>query len=127
MKKKSCSRMHCRMKSFFNIICLKKYYTIHFFIKLFHWEYWPFHIVYAPVYFYWLWLGARSRSFFFFNTANPSIKNGGFLLESKNEIYKLMPSSFYPVTLLLKPGVALFSVLDEAQNTNFVYGILVTI
>ncbi|MEO8110065.1 MAG: hypothetical protein ABI594_08540 [Ginsengibacter sp.] len=103
---------------------LKKILYHPFFIKLFHWEYWPFHIVYAPVYFYWLWLGARSRSFFFFNAANPSIKNGGFLLESKNEIYKLMPSSFYPLTLFFKPGVALNSVLDQVYNTRMKFPLI---
>ena len=39
-----------------------------FFIKLFNWEYWPFHFVYGPIYLYWFWLCARARSFFFFNT-----------------------------------------------------------
>src|SRR4026209_285895 len=75
-----------------------------FFIRLLHWEYWPFHIVYAPTYLYWAWLSARARSFFFFNTANPSITNGGFLMESKKEIYDLIPPDYYPRTLLFKAG-----------------------
>jgi len=78
-----------------------------FFIKLLHWEYWPFHAVYIPVYFYWIWLCIKSRSFFFFNTANPAIKNGGFLMESKKEIYDIIPAEYYPKTILVK-----------AQNTS---------
>ena len=71
-----------------------------FFIRLFHWEYWPFHAVYTPIYFYWFWLCIKARSFFFFNTANPTIRNGGFLMERKHEIYDLMPQEFYPLTVL---------------------------
>lgn len=89
-----------------------------FFIKLFNWEYWPFHVVYAPVYLYWIWLAVRFRSFFFFNTANPTIKNGGFLLESKNEIYQLMPDAFYPATLFFRSGVNLNRALVEVYTSG---------
>lgn len=71
-------------------------------IRLAHWEYWPFWAVYLPVYFYWAWLALKARSAFFFNTANPLITNGGFLMESKKEIYDFMPPSLYPKTVLIK-------------------------
>jgi hypothetical protein len=87
-----------------------------FFIKLFNWEYWPFHIVYAPVYLYWIWLGARARSFFFFTASNPTIKNGGFLLESKKEIYDLMPQEYYPRTLFFVSGTSPATVQQEIKN-----------
>ncbi|MGN6490594.1 MAG: NRDE family protein [Agriterribacter sp.] len=70
-----------------------------FFIRLFNWEYWPFNVVYGPIIGYWLWLCVKARSFFFFNASNPLIKNGGFLLESKKEIYDLMPQEYYPLTV----------------------------
>ena len=73
-----------------------------FFIKLFHWEYWPFHAIYGPLYPYWFFLSLKARSFFFFNTSNPSIRHGGFLMDSKKEIYDLMPSEYYPRTLFFK-------------------------
>jgi hypothetical protein len=60
--------------------------------------------VYGPLYLYWFWLSLRSRSFFFFNASNPSIKNGGFLMESKFDIYRLMPSHCYPKTLFFPQG-----------------------
>jgi hypothetical protein len=72
-----------------------------FFIRLSNWEYWPFHVVYAPIYLYWFWLCLKARSFFFFNTANPTIRNGGFLMESKKEIYDLLPEGTYPKTVLI--------------------------
>jgi hypothetical protein len=75
-----------------------------FFIKLFNWEYWPFYAVYGPVLFYWFYLCIKARSFFFFNTSNPTIGNGGFMMESKWDIYKLLPEAYYPGTLFFKAG-----------------------
>jgi hypothetical protein len=75
-----------------------------FFIRLFHWEYWPFFVVYVLMFPYWFFLCIRARSFFFFNTANPQISNGGFLMESKKSIYDQIPDSHYPDTLLFKAG-----------------------
>lgn len=87
-----------------------------FFIKLFNWEYWPFHVVYFPIYFYWVWLMIKARSVFFFNTANPAIKNGGFLMESKKEIYDLIPQQFYPKTILVKKGTGITPVHELLQK-----------
>lgn len=87
-----------------------------FFIKLFHWEYWPFHVVYAPIYIYWFWLCLRARSFFFFNTSNPSIINGGFLMESKKAIYDITPEAYYPATLFFKPETTNDEILHAIQK-----------
>ena len=92
-----------------------------FFIKLFNWEYWPFHIVYAPVYVYWMWLALRSRSFFFFSTSNPTIKNAGFLLESKKEIYDLIPQQYYPLTLFFKHDETIGEVLLQVKQKEMQY------
>jgi hypothetical protein len=70
-----------------------------FFIRLMHWEYWSFSTVYFPIYIVWIALGVRARSFFFFAAANPSIRNGGFLNESKKEIYPLIPAGTHPATI----------------------------
>ena len=74
--------------------------------KLTHWEYWPFDIVYIPMYFVWFYCSAKARSFFFFNAANPRIKNAGFLMESKKEIYDIIPDKFIPQTLFFKVGAS---------------------
>ena len=70
--------------------------------KLTHWEYWPYQIVYLPVYFQYLFYAIKTRSFFYFNASNPTIKNGGFFMESKKEIYDLIPQHYYPKTELIK-------------------------
>ena len=95
---------------------IKKLLYRPFFIRLMHWEYWPFHLVYGPIYFYWLWLCIRSRSFFFFNTSNPSIKNGGFLMESKWDIYHLLPDGAYPSTVFLNKGAAAEKIIDTVKS-----------
>ena len=71
--------------------------------------------MYGPIYLYWLWLGAKSRSFFFVNAANPSITNGGFLMESKHEIYNLIPKQYYPQTVFLQMGTPLSQALQMMQ------------
>ena len=92
-----------------------------FIIKLTHWEYWSFNAVYGPIYLYWLWLGIKSRSFFFVNAANPSITNGGFLMESKNEIYNLIPKQYYPQTVFLQRGAPLPQALQMAKSAGLQY------
>ena len=62
--------------------------------KLTHWEYWPFQIVYIPIYFLWAFYALKARTIFFFNACNPTIKNGGFFNESKMAIYNLIPQQF---------------------------------
>jgi hypothetical protein len=95
-----------------------------FFIKLFHWEYWPFHIVYGPIYLYWFWLCAKARSFFFFNTSNPSIINGGFLMESKKEIYDLIPDAYYPATLFFKAGTSPDKIIEEVSEKQLQFPLI---
>jgi len=63
-----------------------------------------------------MWLSLRARSFFFFNAANPSISNGGFLMESKKEIYNLMPRHMYPATIRCLPGISVECMLKETNE-----------
>jgi hypothetical protein len=95
-----------------------------FFIKLLHWEYWSFGTVYAPLYLYWIWLCIRARSLFFFNASNPTIKNGGFLMESKKEIYDIMPQALYPPTLLFKAGASEAAITTALEGTPLGYPLI---
>lgn len=103
---------------------LKKITHHPFLIRLFNWEYWPFNVVYGPLYFYWIWLFIRARSFFFFNASNPSIKNGGFLLESKKEIYDLLPQKFYPKTLFFENTADPEQIKQQLEERKFVYPLI---
>lgn len=90
-------------------------------IKLSKWEYWPFPVVYTPIFFYWAWLSLKARSFFFFSTANPTIRNAGFLLESKQQIYDLLPAGTYPRTVYCTKRMGAESIrrLLAARGLNF--------
>ena len=92
-----------------------------FFHKLTHWEYWPYQVLYFPVYFQYLYYVIRTQSFFFFNASNPTIKNGGFFMESKKEIYDLIPQEYYPKTVLVSPDESLESILKKltSQDIHF--------
>jgi hypothetical protein len=95
-----------------------------FFIKLFNWEYWSFNTVYLPVVIYWLYLSIRARSFFFFSAANPSIKNGGFMMESKKEIYDLLPRQYCPQTLFFTPHTDPAQMLLQVKASGLQYPVI---
>ena len=89
--------------------------------KLFHWEYWPFQIVYIPIYFLWIFYSIKAKSLFFFNASNPTIKNGGFIMESKKAIYNLIPQHYYPKTELITEGNPLEEILKKIQDSGIQY------
>lgn len=86
--------------------------------KLTHWEYWPYKIVYIPIYFLWIYYAIKAKTIFFFNACNPSMKNGGFINDSKKEIYNLIPQKFYPKTDLIPKNTTpenIQHILKESQ------------
>jgi hypothetical protein len=90
-----------------------------FWIRLFHWEYWNFQVIYIPIYPIFLFLCLRARSFFFFSASNPTIRNGGFLGESKKDIYELVPSAMQPGTLFFPRGSRPEWVLEKLKLAGF--------
>jgi hypothetical protein len=89
-----------------------------FFIRLFNWEYWSFNTVYLLLYPIWIFLCLRARSFFFFAASNPSIQNGGFLNESKEDIYAIMPDDLHPKTVFFKIPVNPEHVLNALKRAD---------
>ena len=89
--------------------------------KLTHWEYWPFQIVYIPIYFLWAFYSFKARTVFFFNACNPTIKNGGFFNESKKDIYNLIPQQFYPKTELIKEQIPFENVTSVLEKSGIHY------
>ncbi len=90
-----------------------------FWIRLLHWEYWNFHIIYLPLYPVFIFFCLRARSFFFFSAANPSIKNGGYLGESKKDLFELLPSHLQPATRFFKMGSDPLEVLEKLLSDGF--------
>ncbi|AWI25548.1 ATP-grasp domain-containing protein [Flavobacterium pallidum] len=93
--------------------------------KILHWEYWPFYIVYIPIYFLWAYYALRQRSIFFFNASNPTITNGGFMMESKKEIYDLIPQQYYPKTILAKAGTTSEDIIVKAKDHGIQYPLII--
>jgi hypothetical protein len=70
------------------------------------------------MYFVWFYYAAKARSFFFFNAANPRIKNAGFLMESKKEIYDIIPDRYIPKTLFFKWGTGAIEILQAVADSG---------
>ncbi|NHM08171.1 D-alanine--D-alanine ligase [Flavobacterium sp. CYK-4] len=95
-----------------------------FFHKLLHWEYWPMHLVYIPIYFQWAYYWLRCGTIFFFNAANPGIKNGGFFMESKKQIYNLIPPQYYPKTELIRQGTPFSEVMKITEKAGLSFPLI---
>lgn len=64
--------------------------------KLKNWEYWSTPAIYLPMLPVWLYLSAKTKSLFFFHQTNPSLPFGGMAMDSKIQIYNLIPSKYLP-------------------------------
>jgi hypothetical protein len=70
------------------------------------------------MYFVWFYYSFKARSFFFFNASNPLIKNAGFLMESKKEIYDIIPAQYIPKTFFFKYGTPGTDVLNVIAGSG---------
>jgi hypothetical protein len=78
-------------------------------------------MVYIPIYFLWIFYAIKSRTFFFFNACNPRIKNGGFMAESKKEIYDSIPQQSYPKTELIHEKIPFDKVIVLLEESKIKY------
>ena len=72
-----------------------------FWVKLTHWEFWDFNVVYALTGILHLWQSLKSGSFFYFSAANPGLENSGFIGETKSSIMALLPEDKQPAWFLV--------------------------
>jgi hypothetical protein len=49
------------------------------------------------------------------NAANPGIHTGGFVMESKNDVYALLPEQLYPPTLCVDKKMTFAEVLQALK------------
>jgi hypothetical protein len=90
-----------------------------------HWEDWHWftkYIIIGPV---WLWTCLKSRSFWFFTPSNPTITFGGFIGETKSEIYKQLPPGSYPKSIYLSPAMTFEQVQSLVEKNQFTFPIAV--
>ena len=89
-----------------------------FIIRLTHWEYWPFAVIYAPAFIYWLYLSIKARSPLFFSAANPGIEAGGLAGESKINILRKLPGELIPKTVFVSLGEPSETVQQKLQGAG---------
>ena len=93
-------------------------------IKLRNWEYWPMHLVYAPMYLYWFYLSAKAKSFFFFSAANPSRTNSGFAMEKKSDTYRFLPQQYYPKTIVCEPDTKAPAIKTRLEENEITFPVI---
>jgi len=89
--------------------------------RITHWEYWPFWLIYYPLFPFWLFFSLRARSFFFFNAANPTMENGGMAMESKNDIYEIIPQEHIPNTVWIQKGATIDDIHQRIKTKGITF------
>ncbi len=102
----------------------KKIRNSNFFIRLRSWEFWPFELIYIPVFLYWIWLAIKARSLFFFSASNPGIKYGGMLGESKIKILDKIKAELKPKTLFIADRTPDNEVLKQININELSYPLI---
>jgi hypothetical protein len=80
--------------------------------------------VYGCIYPVFAWLCIRCGWKYFFSAANPRIRYGGFLMESKKEIYDLLPAGCFPKTILVKEGTGTATILEEIEKNRLSFPLI---
>lgn len=93
-------------------------------IRLRSWEYWPFGILQAPVFLYWLLLAIRARSIFFFSASNPGILSGGMMGESKSDVLSLIPAGVKPKTILVRLPATVDSITKQITEHGLSFPVI---
>jgi len=83
-----------------------------------HWEDWHWFTKYIIIGPAWLWFCLRARSLWFFTASNPTIQFGGFIGETKKEIYKQLPPGSYPKSIYISPTLSFSEMQTRVQVAN---------
>ena len=85
--------------------------------KLRHWEFWPAWAFYPPVIAYIVFLALKHRSLTLFTAVNPAMPAGGFIGESKSEIFSGLGDS-----PSVAPARKIPAALSTAERIELVHG-----
>lgn len=88
-------------------------------------EYWPWQLIYLPVWPFYLYQAVRQRRAVFFTNVNPAIDMGGFFGESKAAIYALLPEHCYPKTIVVQPNTSAADVLCAYRTSAIPFPLIV--
>jgi hypothetical protein len=94
-------------------------------IKLRQWEYWPWWVVYIPVFAYWLWCGLKARAIFYLSAANPGIEYGGIIGSSKKTILDKIPAELVPTGILITNADSIDDILISMREVGLEFPVVV--
>ncbi len=90
-----------------------------------HWEDWHWFAKYIPIAPVWVWHCLRSGSLWFFTPSNPSLTFGGFLGETKREMYEQLPPAVYPLSIYISHSQTFSEVEALFEKTTLRYPVAV--
>ena len=96
-----------------------------FWIKLRHWEYWPWWVVYIPVFAYWLWCGLKARAIFYLSAANPGFEYGGIIGSSKKAILDKIPAEYVPTGILISSTASIDEIKISMKEAGLSFPVVV--
>jgi hypothetical protein len=96
-----------------------------FWIKLSHWEYWPWYIVYIPIFAYWLWCGIKTKAIFYISAANPGFEYGGIIGASKKAILDKFPPELVPLSILIVQSDLVQDILAKMEGAGLCFPVIV--
>ncbi|AHC14368.1 D-alanine--D-alanine ligase [Salinispira pacifica] len=92
--------------------------------KFLKWEFWPFPLVYIPVYFSILFHGIARGKLTYFLAANPGMKFGGFVEYSKYESLKVLPQRYLPKTLFFPSPPDMDELLEAMADSRLEFPVI---
>jgi len=82
-------------------------------------------MIYAPLGFVWMYYVIRSRAFWFFSPANPTLEFSGFEGENKKEMYEQLPLQYYPKTIYVRAKQDFQQIVEQVSANEFHFPIVV--
>jgi hypothetical protein len=89
------------------------------------WTHWPHYLFYFPIAIPWLGYYIKSRSPWFFTSANPTMKFGGFEGEGKRMIYEQLPGRYCPKSLFITPHESFDIIKEKLSAAGFTFPFIV--
>jgi len=96
-----------------------------FFTRLARFEFWPYWIFYFPMLFYGIYLALRARSPMYFSAANPGMKYGGVMGESKFKVLSGIPADFVPLSTLIRLPMTTGEILNKINEVCLEFPLII--
>ena len=90
-----------------------------------HWESWHWFAKYILIGPAWLWYSLKSGSLWFFTSSNPTITFGGYIGDTKKEVYDRLPQGTFPVSIFVSPGDSLTEIVRQMDDKALVFPVAV--